>query len=94
MRNVTILQLPEFSFSAELTIEERGESSSTRELLAIQRTLQHWAESDTIARPLEQVHTLAWEFSKKDIIGGKEIQFLVIKIGSVKRTTGTRVAIR
>jgi hypothetical protein len=47
--------LPEFSFSAELTLEERGESSSTRELLAVQRTLQHWAGSDTIARPLEQV---------------------------------------
>jgi hypothetical protein len=51
--------LPEFSFSAELTLEERGESSSTRELLAIQRTLEHWAGSDTIARPLEQV-TLWW----------------------------------
>jgi hypothetical protein len=51
--------LPEFSFSAELTLKERGESSSTRELLAIQRTLQHWAESDTTARPLEQV-TLWW----------------------------------
>jgi hypothetical protein len=51
--------LPEFSFSAELTLEERGESSSTRELLAIQRTLQYWAGSDTIARPLEQV-TLWW----------------------------------
>jgi hypothetical protein len=38
--------LPEFSFSAELTLEERGVSSSTRELLAIQRTLQHWAGSD------------------------------------------------
>jgi hypothetical protein len=50
--------LPEFSFSAELTLEERGESS-TRELLAIQRTLQHWAGSDTIVRPLEQV-TLWW----------------------------------
>jgi hypothetical protein len=30
------------------------------------------------------MHTLAWEFSKKDIIGWKEIQFLVIKIGSVR----------
>jgi hypothetical protein len=27
---------------------------------------------------------LAWEFSKKDVKGGKEIQFLVIKIGSVR----------
>jgi hypothetical protein len=31
------------------------------------------------------MHTLAWEFLKKDIIDGKEIQFLVIKIGSVRR---------
>jgi hypothetical protein len=31
-----------------------------------------------------RMHTLAWEFSKKDIIGGKEIQFLAIKIGSVR----------
>jgi hypothetical protein len=31
-----------------------------------------------------RMRTLAWEFSKKDIIGGKEIQFLVIKIGSVR----------
>jgi hypothetical protein len=31
-----------------------------------------------------RMHTLAWEFSKKDIIGGKEIQFLVIKIGSIR----------
>jgi hypothetical protein len=31
-----------------------------------------------------RMHTLAWEFLKKDIIGGKEIQFLVIKIGSVR----------
>jgi hypothetical protein len=51
--------LPEFSFSAELTLEGRGESSSTRELLAIQRTLQHWERSDTTARPLGQV-TLWW----------------------------------
>jgi hypothetical protein len=51
--------LPEFSFSAELTLEERRESSSTRELLAIQMTLQHWAGLDMIARPLEHV-TLWW----------------------------------
>jgi hypothetical protein len=31
-----------------------------------------------------RMHTFAWEFSKKDIIGGKEIQFIVIKIGSVR----------
>jgi hypothetical protein len=30
------------------------------------------------------MHTLAWEFSKKDVIGGKENQLLVIKIGSVR----------
>jgi hypothetical protein len=30
-----------------------------------------------------RMHTLAWEFLKKDVIGGKEIQFLVIKTGSV-----------
>jgi hypothetical protein len=51
--------LPKFSFSAELTLEERGEPSSTRELLAIQRTLQHWAGADTIGHPLEQM-TLWW----------------------------------
>jgi hypothetical protein len=55
----SIKGLPELSFSAELTLEERGESSSTRELLVIQRTLKHWAGSDTIACPLEQV-TLWW----------------------------------
>jgi hypothetical protein len=32
--------LPEFSFSDKFLLEEKGESSSTRELLAIQRTLQ------------------------------------------------------
>jgi hypothetical protein len=31
-----------------------------------------------------RMHTLAWEFSKKDIIGRKEIQFLAIKIGSIR----------
>jgi hypothetical protein len=31
-----------------------------------------------------RMHTLAWEFLKKDVIGGKEIQFLVMKIGSVR----------
>jgi hypothetical protein len=31
------------------------------------------------------VHTLAWEFAmKKDVIGGKEIQFLVIQISNVR----------
>jgi hypothetical protein len=31
------------------------------------------------------MHTFAREFLKKDIMGGKEIQLLVIKIGSVRR---------
>jgi hypothetical protein len=39
--------LPEFTFSDELTLEEKEESSSARELLAIQRTLQFMAESDS-----------------------------------------------
>jgi hypothetical protein len=50
--------LPKFSFSDELTLEERGESSSARELLAIQRTLQFWESSKTLGRPLE--HTTLW----------------------------------
>jgi hypothetical protein len=33
--------MPEFSFSDTLTMEERGESLSHRELLAIERTLDH-----------------------------------------------------
>jgi hypothetical protein len=28
-------------------------------------------------------HTFAWEFARKDVIGGKEIQFLVLKFGHV-----------
>jgi hypothetical protein len=32
-----------------------------------------------------RMHTLAWEFTmEKDVIGGKEIQFLVIKISNVR----------
>jgi hypothetical protein len=50
--------LPGFSFADELTLEEKVKSSSTRELLAIQRTLQFWNTSDTIQRPLE--HTTLW----------------------------------
>jgi hypothetical protein len=50
--------LPKFWFSDELTLEERGESSSARELLAIQRILQFWESSETIRRPLE--HTTLW----------------------------------
>jgi hypothetical protein len=52
--------LPEFSFSYELSLEEKGESSSTRELLAIQRTLQLWVtEGAVIGQPLVQT-TLWW----------------------------------
>jgi hypothetical protein len=51
--------LPEFSFADGLTLEERGESSSTRELLAIQRTLQFWKLSEFISQPLEHM-TLWW----------------------------------
>jgi hypothetical protein len=51
--------LPEFSFADELTLEERGESSSTRELLAIQHTLQFWKSSDVTSQPLEHM-TLWW----------------------------------
>jgi hypothetical protein len=31
-----------------------------------------------------RMHTRAWKFSKKDIIGGKEIQFLVFDLGNVR----------
>jgi hypothetical protein len=58
--------LPEFSFSDELTIEERGESSSARELLAIQRTLQFWESSNTLGRPLEH-STLWWLTDNKNV---------------------------
>jgi hypothetical protein len=52
--------LPEFSFSYELSLEEKGESSSTRELLAIQRTLQLWVtKGAVIGQPLVQT-TLWW----------------------------------
>jgi hypothetical protein len=51
--------LPEFSFAYELTLEERGESSSTRESLAIQRTLQFLKSFDVIKQPLEHM-TLWW----------------------------------
>jgi hypothetical protein len=47
--------LPEFSFSEELTLEEKKKSSSTRELLAIERTLLFWGKSSVIKRPLEQM---------------------------------------
>jgi hypothetical protein len=30
------------------------------------------------------MHTLAWEFSKKDVIGGKELQFLVMPFDGLK----------
>jgi hypothetical protein len=45
--------LPEFSFSDKLSLEEKGELSSTRELLAIQRTFQLWiTEGAVIGQPL------------------------------------------
>jgi hypothetical protein len=55
----SIKGLPEFSFADELTQKERGESSSTRELLAIQRMLQFWKSSDVITQTLEHM-TLWW----------------------------------
>jgi hypothetical protein len=30
------------------------------------------------------MHTLNWEFSKKDVIGGKELQFLVTSFDGLK----------
>jgi hypothetical protein len=50
--------LPEFSFSDELTFEERGESSSHRELLAISRTLGFMKKSGSL-RPTDWT-TLWW----------------------------------
>jgi hypothetical protein len=81
--------LPEYSFSAELTLEERGELSSTRELLAIQRTLQHWAGSDTIARPLEQV-TLLWLTDNQNVEkmlakGSGKIRIMKLVLDILKR---------
>jgi hypothetical protein len=51
--------LPDFTFSDELTLEEKEESSSARELLAIQRTLQFMAESDSFDCPSDHI-TLWW----------------------------------
>jgi hypothetical protein len=31
-----------------------------------------------------RMHTRAWESSKKDVIGGKEIQFLVFNLGNMR----------
>jgi hypothetical protein len=50
--------LPEFSFSDELTFEERGESSSHRELLAISRSLGFMKKSGSL-RPTDWT-TLWW----------------------------------
>jgi hypothetical protein len=52
--------LPEFSFSDELLLEEKGESSSTRELLAIQRTLQLWVTEGAVVSQLLVQTTLWW----------------------------------
>jgi hypothetical protein len=31
-----------------------------------------------------RLHTFAWEFARKDVIGGKEIQFLVLQFSHVQ----------
>jgi hypothetical protein len=49
----SVVGLPEFSFSKELTLEEKKESSSIRERLAIRRMLLFWGKSDILKRPLE-----------------------------------------
>jgi hypothetical protein len=50
---------PEFTFSDALTLEEKVQSSSTRELLAIQRTLQFMANLEVFGKLLEHI-TLWW----------------------------------
>jgi hypothetical protein len=54
----SIKRIPEFSFSAELQDEEKKESSSVRELLAILRTLDHINDSSPL-QPSEWT-TLWW----------------------------------
>jgi hypothetical protein len=73
--------LPELSFSEELTLEERGESSSTRELLAIQRTLQHWEGSDTIARPF---------FSRRSAIFHTDLAEYLLSVSSPTPSQASR----
>jgi hypothetical protein len=84
--------LTEFSFADELTLEERGESSSTRELLAIQRTLQFWRSSNVISQPLKHM-TLWWLTDNQNIekmlskgIGKLQIMKLVLYILSRGRS--------
>jgi hypothetical protein len=43
--------IPELSFSDELSWDERGESSSYRELMAIDRTLVHMALPENFLMP-------------------------------------------
>jgi hypothetical protein len=50
--------LPEFSFSSNLTNSEKKESSSCRELLAIQRTLEHMTSTRSLQQ--EEWTTLFW----------------------------------
>jgi hypothetical protein len=52
--------LPEFTYSNELTLEERAESSTCRELLAIFRTLQHLETSDILVKSPREQTTLWW----------------------------------
>jgi hypothetical protein len=52
--------LPEFTYSSKLTLEERAESSTCRELLAIFRTLQHLDTSDILVKSPREQTTLWW----------------------------------
>jgi hypothetical protein len=77
--------LPEFSFSDELTAEERGESSSHRELLAISRTLDFMKRSGSL-RPSEWT-TLWWLTDNQNVekmiakgLGKIKIMYLVLEI--------------
>jgi hypothetical protein len=47
--------LPDFTFLDELTLKENEESSSARELLAVWRTLQFMAESDSFDCPSDHI---------------------------------------
>jgi hypothetical protein len=61
--------LPEFTFSDALTLEEKVKSSSTRELLAIQRTLQFMANSEVFCKLLEHI-TLWWLTDNQNVAKG------------------------
>jgi hypothetical protein len=47
--------LLDFTFLDELTLKENEESSSARELLAVWRTLQFMAESDSFDCPSDHI---------------------------------------